>query len=84
MNLELELKEWIDLYCCQYNTDWDNLPEVAMLEIINYLKADGYSEEQIMETINKESCVHCGSHEVTYHQYIGDSYCSECGEWQTE
>ena len=31
-----------------------------------------------------DRCVFCGSHEVTYHQYIGDSYCSECGEWQSE
>ena len=28
-------------------------------------------------------CVYCESSEVTYHQYIGDGYCSDCGEWQT-
>ena len=31
-----------------------------------------------------DRCDFCGSHEVTYHQYIGDSYCSDCGEWQSE
>tara|TARA_R100001463_G_scaffold42546_8_gene89113 strand:+ start:3186 stop:3395 length:210 start_codon:yes stop_codon:yes gene_type:complete len=29
-------------------------------------------------------CVYCDSTEVTYHQYVGDGYCSECGEWQSE
>ena len=28
-------------------------------------------------------CVYCESSEVTYHQYIGDGHCSDCGEWQT-
>ena len=27
-------------------------------------------------------CRHCGSLEVTYHQYQVDAYCSDCGEWQ--
>jgi len=27
-------------------------------------------------------CVHCRSCEVTYHQSVGDAYCSDCGEWQ--
>ena len=30
-----------------------------------------------------QRCVYCESSEVTYHQYIGDGYCSDCGEWQT-
>lgn len=29
-------------------------------------------------------CKYCDSTEVTYHQYIGDGYCSDCGEWQDE
>ena len=43
-------------------------------------------QDVINAEINLEPlvCVHCGSHEVTYHQYIGDASCDECGEWQTE
>ena len=29
-------------------------------------------------------CKYCDSTEVTYHQYIGDGYCADCGEWQDE
>tara|TARA_R100000742_G_C4278956_1_gene102522 strand:- start:1301 stop:1681 length:381 start_codon:yes stop_codon:yes gene_type:complete len=29
-------------------------------------------------------CLNCDSTEVTYHQYIGDAYCSDCGEWQED
>ncbi len=46
-----------------------------------------YSVQDVINAeINLEPlvCVHCGSHEVTYHQYIGDAHCSECGEWQLE
>ena len=48
------------------------------------------NSRSVQDVINAEinleplACVHCGSHEVTYHQYIGDAHCSECGEWQTE
>ncbi len=34
-----------------------------------------------LEPVN---CIHCGSTEVTYHQYIGDGYCPECGKWQNQ
>ena len=27
-------------------------------------------------------CILCGSYEVTCHQYIGDAYCANCGNWQ--
>ena len=27
-------------------------------------------------------CLYCGSNEVTYHQYIGDASCGDCGKWQ--
>jgi len=29
-------------------------------------------------------CLNCGSEEVTYHQYIGDAYCANCGKWQLD
>ena len=29
-------------------------------------------------------CIFCGSHEVTYEQYVGDAYCANCGKWQLE
>lgn len=35
-------------------------------------------------TLEPLCCKHCGSREVTYHQYIGDAYCADCGRWQLE
>lgn len=29
-------------------------------------------------------CVKCNSLEVTFHQYIGDAYCANCGSWQRD
>lgn len=29
-------------------------------------------------------CLKCGSHEVTFHQYIGDAHCADCDTWQLE
>jgi len=29
-------------------------------------------------------CPHCGSHHLIYNQYIGDSRCETCGEWECE
>jgi len=29
-------------------------------------------------------CYYCNSTEVTFLQYIGDSYCSSCGKWQND
>ncbi len=30
------------------------------------------------------TCLNCNSQEVTFHQYVNDAYCSECGTWQDE
>lgn len=44
----------------------------------------------VQEVINAEcnleplKCRFCRSLEVTFHQYIGDAYCAECGKWQLE
>jgi len=35
-------------------------------------------------TLEPLVCVHCGSEEVTFDQYVGDAYCATCGRWQLE
>jgi hypothetical protein len=48
------------------------------------------TEYDVQDVINAECtltpfrCRFCGSHEVVYHQYIGDASCQECGFWQLE
>ena len=44
---------------------------------INDVINSGYNIEPL-------TCLNCNSQEVTFHQYIGDAYCSECGTWQDE
>ena len=53
MDLNKELKEWIDLFCIYDNTDYENLSEVRMLEIRKFLKEDKFTEEEIDNAINK-------------------------------
>ena len=46
----------------------------------------GYTTKDVQQcgyNLDPLHCVYCESSEVTYHQYIGDGYCSDCGEWQT-
>lgn len=52
MNLQKELNEWIQFYCQNLKTDFENLPESALLEIIEWLKNDGFTEKQINKQIN--------------------------------
>ena len=33
-------------------------------------------------TLEPIKCRYCGSLEVDFNQYIGDAYCSHCGNWQ--
>jgi hypothetical protein len=35
-------------------------------------------------TLEPLRCLFCGSPEVTYHQYIHDARCENCGKWQKE
>ena len=35
-------------------------------------------------TLEPLVCLHCGSLEVTFHQYLSDAYCGDCGRWQLE
>lgn len=53
MDINKELKEWIELFCQYDNTDYENLSEGRMLEIREWLKEDEFSEEQINNAINK-------------------------------
>ena len=52
-DINKELKQWVELFCKYDETDFENLSEVRMLEIINYLKEDNFTEEEINEAINK-------------------------------
>ena len=29
-------------------------------------------------------CLHCGSIEVIFDQYVSDAYCQGCGKWQLD
>lgn len=52
--IEKELNEWIEYYSQQLEIDDnDDLPESAVLEIIEFLKEDGFSEKEIVKQINK-------------------------------
>jgi len=53
MNIDKDLKEWIELFCLFDNTNYMSLSEVRMFEIIELLKEDKYNTEQIDEAINK-------------------------------
>lgn len=53
MNIDINLKEWIELFCLYDNTNYVSLSEVRMYEIIELLKEDKYTTEQIDEAINK-------------------------------
>jgi len=35
-------------------------------------------------TLEPLTCLHCGSQEVIFAQYISDAYCADCGKWQLE
>lgn len=43
-----------------------------------------YTKDVIGACVNLEPlhCYFCDSKEVTFNQYIGDSHCGNCGEWQ--
>lgn len=44
-----------------------------------------YTTEDVKKagfTLEPLQCVHCGSREVVFNQYIGDGICQDCGEWQ--
>ena len=51
MKINKELKEWIELFCIYDKTDYENLSEVRMLNIIENLREDLFTDEQIDEAI---------------------------------
>ena len=55
--------------------------EIAVNKIRGYTVNDVINAEC---TLSPMVCVYCGSNEVTFNQGIGDAFCSDCGEWQTE
>lgn len=57
---------------CLENTGCD-CPDLTVYDVIN-----------AECTLTPLTCIHCGSNEVEYHQYIGDGYCGDCGSWQLE
>ena len=53
--IEKELKEWFEYYSQQLEIgNNDDLPESSVLEIIEFLKEDGFSEKEIVWMINKQ------------------------------
>ena len=51
MKINKELKEWIELFCLYDNTDYINMSEVRMLQIIDNLREDSFTDEQIDKAI---------------------------------
>jgi hypothetical protein len=47
---------------------------------IHYFSVDEVREAEC--TLEPMKCIHCDSLEVTFHQYVNDAYCADCGEWQ--
>ena len=46
-----------------------------------------YTVEEVIAaeiTLEPMVCKFCGSHEVTFLQYVGDAQCGDCGEWQLD
>lgn len=37
-----------------------------------------------MMDYQENPCINCKEKSVIYHQYIGDSCCEACGEWQDD
>jgi len=80
-NDTLRLQEKLESIGWTFDFYLDNTPYDLRPIKKHYSVQDVINAEINLEPIE---CVHCGSLEVTFHQYIGDAHCSECGEWQTE
>lgn len=59
------------LECLQ--SEWDNDRGYNVHDVLNA----EYTLEPLI-------CLYCGSKEVTFHQYIGDAHCGDCGKWQVD
>ena len=92
MNINKELREWIEYCCEQFDTDYENLPEVAMLEIREFLMEDKFTEQQINKAIDnyecqiveehEEVCDTCGGDGEIWHSdyYCDMAYSTPCHE----
>lgn len=52
MNVNTEYKEWIELFCAYDSTDYKGLSDGRMLEVFEWMKIDGFTEEQIHQAID--------------------------------
>ena len=52
MDINQECKEWIELFCGYEDTDYEGLSESRMLDVIQWMKKDGFTEEQINQAID--------------------------------
>jgi len=46
-----------------------------------------YTVEDVIQaecTLEPIKCKKCGGTNVTFHQYIEDAYCADCGTWQLD
>ena len=92
MNINKELREWIEYCCKQFETDYDNLPESAMLEIREFLMEDKFTEQQINKALynyecqiyeeQEEVCDTCGGDGEIWHSdyYCDMAYSTPCHE----
>ncbi len=51
--IDKDLNEWIHVYKRNNNHTQKELPEIWFFEIRDYLKQDGYNDEEISQAINK-------------------------------
>ena len=51
MDINQECKEWIELFCGYENTDYQGLSEMGIENVIQWMKKDGFTEEQIIQAI---------------------------------
>ena len=51
MDINQECKEWNELFCGYENTDYQGLSEMGIENVIQWMKKDGFTEEQIIQAI---------------------------------
>ena len=52
MDINQECKEWIELFCGYENTDYEGVSTKGILDVIEWMKKDGFTEEQINQAID--------------------------------
>lgn len=57
----------------------------ALLPVLIKGERQGFSVHDVLEAgynLEPLKCLHCGSFEVTFNQYVEDAHCADCGKWQ--